>query len=57
MGTHKKCHSEANEYVQSVFSFRNKKNINPFWLKNALIWSYGRLFSGSDLGLHCLSMS
>ena len=31
----------SNEYQQYMFSWRNKKQINEFWLKKRFILSYG----------------
>ena len=30
----------SNEYPQRMFLWTNKRNINNFWLKKCLIWSY-----------------
>ena len=37
------CRGASNEYPQHMFSWRNKKNINTFWLKKA---SYLKLCMG-----------
>ena len=41
----------SNEYPQCMFSSRNKKNIDTFWLKKA---PYQELCIQSDLVLQCL---
>ena len=32
--------SASNEYSKYMFLWRNRKNIDNFWLKKCLIWSY-----------------